>query len=265
MRLIRSANRWRPAARQLLALVGAVVLLTALFWLRTPRLAAQDVEPLEPGDVTSQLYLPAIQNGLAIPAGEIVPGEFIVVLHNAETRAAGGQIESAEAVAVRLSSSVNGEVLYTYDVALSGFAVRVPADQAELAASSLAADPNVAYVEPNRTAQIVATQSPATWGLDRIDQANLPLSNSYTYNNTGANVHAYIIDTGIRATHTQFTGRIGAGYTAIADGQGTNDCQGHGTHVAGTVGGTTYGVAKGVTLHPVRVCSIAAAPAPMRA
>ena len=81
-------------------------------------------------------------------------------------------------------------------------------------------------------------------GLDRIDQRDLPLNNTYNYNQTGAGVHAYIIDTGMRATHQQFTGRVGNGFTAVNDGNGTNDCNGHGTHVAGTVGGTTYGVAK---------------------
>ena len=99
----------------------------------------------------------------------------------------------------------------------------------------------------------LATQTPATWGLDRIDQRDLPLNNTYTYNQTGQGVHAYIIDTGVRASHQQFTGRIGNGFTAINDGNGTNDCNGHGTHVAGTTGGTTYGVAKQVTLHAVRV------------
>jgi subtilisin family serine protease len=253
MRLMRSVKRLRPTAKQLMGLVGACILLAALTWLRSPSLAAQDVEPLEPGDIKGWLFLPAIQNGPANSAGDIIPGEFIVVLQDAATRAAQGQSETAEAVAVRLSSSVGGEILYTYDVALSGFAVRVPADQAEMAASSLAADPNVAYVEPNRVVQVVTTQSPATWGLDRIDQRDRPLSNSYTYNYNGAGVHAYIIDTGLRASHTQFTGRVGNGYTAINDGQGTNDCQGHGTHVGGTVGGTIHGVAKGVTLHAVRV------------
>jgi subtilisin family serine protease len=91
-------------------------------------------------------------------------------------------------------------------------------------------------------------------GIDRIDQRNLPLSTTYTYNFTGAGVHAYIIDTGIRATHQNFGGRVSSqGFTAINDGNGTNDCNGHGTHVSGTVGSSTYGVAKGVTLHAVRV------------
>jgi hypothetical protein len=96
-------------------------------------------------------------------------------------------------------------------------------------------------------------QTPATWGLDRIDQRDLPLNNSYTYNFTGAGVHAYIIDTGIRTTHTEFGGRASGSFTSINDGKGTSDCNGHGTHVAGTVGGATYGVAKSVRLHAVRV------------
>src|SRR4029079_16552661 len=82
---------------------------------------------------------------------------------------------------------------------------------------------------------------------------DLPLNNTYTYNQTGQGVQADIIDTGMRATHQQFTGRVGNGFTAINDGNGTNDCNGHGTHVAGTTGGSTYGVAKQVTLHAVRV------------
>ena len=98
------------------------------------------------------------------------------------------------------------------------------------------------------------TQTNPPWGLDRIDQRNRPLDAQYNYTPTGAGVHAYIIDTGIRKTHTQFGGRAnGNAFSSINDGNGSNDCNGHGTHVAGTVGGSTYGVAKGVTLHAVRV------------
>lgn len=233
--------------------LAACCLIGSVLWFTSPVLRAQDNDPLLPGDAKSQLFLPAISGGQMVAAGEIIPGEFIVVLHDAVTRAAAGQNETAQDVAIRLSSDIRGDVLFTYASALSGFAVRVPAEEAELAASSLANDPNVAYVEPNRVVRAEDTQTGPTWGLDRIDQANLPLSASYTYANSGAGVHAYVIDTGIRATHTQFSGRVGNGYTAISDGQGTNDCQGHGTHVSGTVGGATYGVAKQVTLHPVRV------------
>ncbi len=152
-------------------------------------------------------------------------------------------------VAQELSRAHSADVTAVYQYALKGFAARLSADQAD----ALTNDPRVEYVEQDQVFHTLATQTPATWGLDRVDQRDLPLNNTYTYNQTGQGVQAYIIDTGMRATHQQFTGRVGNGFTAINDGNGTNDCNGHGTHVAGTVGGTTYGIAKQVTLHAVRV------------
>ncbi len=191
-------------------------------------------------------------------AGEVraaqdpIAGSYIVVFKADAVRTAAearSQRPLVAATAQELARSHGGSVTHVYQHALKGFAVRLTADRAE----ALARNPRVAYVEPDQVVHAVATQTPATWGLDRIDQRALPLNNSYTYNQTGAGVQAYIIDTGIRATHAEFTGRMGNGADFVGDGQGTNDCNGHGTHVAGTTGGTTYGVAKQVTLHAVRV------------
>jgi subtilisin family serine protease len=176
---------------------------------------------------------------------EVVKDSYVVVLK--ETAALKKQ--GVGRAASSLTKSYGGAVKRTYRSALSGFEVSV----GEKAAKRLAADPAVAYVQRNGIYHVSATQSPATWGIDRIDQRNLPLSNSYTYATTASNVTAYIIDTGIRITHTEFGGRATSGYTAVNDGNGTNDCNGHGTHVAGTVGGATYGVAKAVQLKAVRV------------
>jgi aqualysin 1 len=137
---------------------------------------------------------------------------------------------------------------YRYGHALRGFAATLPIGALE----AMRDNRHVAYIEADHRVVASATQTPATWGLDRIDQRNLPLSNSYTYNFTGSGVTVYIIDTGIRFTHTQFGGRAVSGYDAI-DGGSADDCNGHGTHVAGTVGSTTYGVAKSVRLVAVRV------------
>jgi subtilisin family serine protease len=173
---------------------------------------------------------------------QLVPGEYLVVLD-----------DSVRDVP-RAAAASGAGVLARWESALKGFAVRASPEQVR----AIRADPRVRFVEPNAIATIVATQAPTpSWGLDRIDQTNLPLDNSYTYGNTGSGVHAYIIDTGIRATHVEFTGRLGNYYDAVTSGGTANDCNGHGTHVAGTVGGTTYGVAKGVTLHAVRVLNCA--------
>lgn len=153
----------------------------------------------------------------------------------------------AGAVDAAMKGLGSGQVHYRYTRVLNGFAASLP----EQALDALLRNPHVAYIEVDSVVSIDATQSPATWGIDRIDQRNLPLSNSYTYNFTGAGVTAYIIDTGILYSHSEFGGRASFGYDAFG-GNGV-DCNGHGTHVAGTVGGATYGVAKGVTLKGVRV------------
>jgi aqualysin 1 len=142
-----------------------------------------------------------------------------------------------------------GRARHFYSRALKGFA----ASLSPLALEAIRRHPLVEYVEGDGIMTVVATQTPATWGLDRIDQRNLPLNNSYTYNATGSGVVAYIIDTGIRTSHNEFGGRASHGFDAVDGALPADDCNGHGTHVAGTVGGTTYGVAKGVSLVAVRV------------
>jgi subtilisin family serine protease len=166
--------------------------------------------------------------------GKVIPDHYIVVLK------AGADPRSVAAVA-------HANPNYVYDAALNGFAAQLNAGQL----NALQHNPNVDYIEQDQEASIDTTQSSATWGLDRIDQRNLPLSTTYTYNKTASNVYAYIIDTGIQTSHSDFGGRAAVSYDAL--GGNGQDCNGHGTHVAGTVGGARYGVAKAVRLRAVRV------------
>jgi aqualysin 1 len=178
-----------------------------------------------------------------------VKDQYLVVLHEWAAQPYGEQ-SFAQNVAEEVARAHGGRLQHVYKHAVLGFAIWLNERQAEV----LADDPRVAYVEEVGVVKASATQSNPPWGLDRIDQRDRPLNAQYNYTPTGAGVHVYVIDTGIRRTHAQFGGRAnGNGFSSINDGNGTNDCNGHGTHVAGTVGGSTYGVAKGVTLHPVRV------------
>jgi len=182
----------------------------------------------------------------AAPEGQIlgadsanaVDGSYIVVYK-----------DSAKAEAKSTAASLGSKVTHRYTKALTGFAATMSEQQAK----QLAADPDVAFVQQNQVVSITADQpNPPSWGLDRVDQRDLPLNRNYSYATTASNVRAYIIDTGMDLDHPDFGGRASSGFDAI-DGGTAEDCHGHGTHVGGTVGGTSYGVAKGVALVAVRV------------
>jgi subtilisin family serine protease len=178
----------------------------------------------------------------AADSATAIAGQYIVVF-----KAGAGRAQKS--AALESARSNGGEVLFLYDAALNGFAAKLPAQ----ALNGLVHNPNVEYIEADQVMSIDTTQTGATWGLDRIDQRNRPLNGTYIYNATGSGVTAYIIDTGIRITHNEFGGRAAYGWDFVGNDSNASDCNGHGTHVAGTVGGTKYGVAKGVSLKAVRV------------
>ncbi len=180
---------------------------------------------------------------LATDSAVAIPGQYIVVFQKGVTLQARHDV-MARAVAL------GGEISFTYTTALSGFAGRLP----QRAVETLRQTPGIAYIEAD---QVWSVNAVASWGLDRIDQRDLPLNDTYSnaHGNIGTGVHAYIIDTGINQSHVDYSGRIGNGFDSQDGDNNPEDCHGHGSHVAGTVGGTTYGVARGVTLHGVRVLS----------
>jgi subtilisin family serine protease len=180
---------------------------------------------------------PAAAEGQVLAAGSpnAVAGSYIVVFKDG--------IQGSG-----VAAKYGAQVRTTYSAALHGF----NATMSDLAARRMAADPAVAFVEQDQVFHVLTTQTnPPSWGLDRIDQRALPLNNAYTFTPTGAGVTAYIIDTGVRVTHQTFGGRASFAFNAV-DTTNT-DCNGHGTHVAGTVGGSQYGVAKGVRIVAVKV------------
>lgn len=177
-----------------------------------------------------------------VRAANPIPGSYIVVMRDAVANVDG----EVDEIGQRYGTTAT----YRYRATIKGFAGRL----SPAVVAALRNDPRISYIEEDQPVYLVGVQAnPPSWGLDRSDQVSLPLNASYTYNQTGAGVDAYIIDTGIRTTHQDFGGRAVAGFDAVTPGGTAADGNGHGTHVAGTVGGTTFGIAKAVRLVAVRV------------
>jgi subtilisin family serine protease len=180
---------------------------------------------------------------------DAIPGRYIVVLNQQAGYSQPETVSMTEAVSYELAGAYGANIDKVYGSAVSGFAAEMSEETAKLMSN----DDRVAWVEEDAVAYATGFQANPTWNLDRVDQRNLPLNTAYQYSTTGSGVHAYVIDSGIRTSHTEFGGRASVAADFVGDGQNGNDCFGHGTHVAGTIGSATYGVAKNVQLHAVRV------------
>ncbi|HET9380536.1 MAG TPA: S8 family peptidase [Streptomyces sp.] len=208
---------------------------------------------------TTTLATAALVGGLAALPAQAAPATGTVLAANSPTAVKdsyivtlkeGAGFKASSSTGKNLIKEYGGTVKRTFGAALNGFAATLSADEA----ARLAADPAVASVEQDQRVHVDATQTNAPWGLDRIDQTSLPLSGTYTYpDSAGQGVTAYIIDTGVRITHTDIAGRAFNGYDAVDGDSVAQDGNGHGTHVATTVAGTTYGVAKKAKIVAVRV------------
>jgi len=178
-----------------------------------------------------------------------IPNQYIVVMKTAPLAAAGAARQQAVEA---LATDFDVQNMRVFGASLPGFGGSMNAERA----AEIARDPRVAFVQQDGRKQVTPLEAPESevvWGLDRSDQRDLPLDGVYEPGATGAGVHVYILDTGVDDSHEEFAGRMGECYSAHVDSWGCRDDHGHGTHVAGSAGGTQYGIAKEVTLHAVRV------------
>lgn len=225
-----TASRRRALAPR--AIAGSATAFTCLALVLTPSLARASADDPDP-----------IIVGADSPAA--VDGEYLVVLKPQSA------LGAAEDIASALTDAVGGEIRTVFNTALDGYSAAL----SETDALAIAADDRVDHVEQVQKVHAIGEQvAPPSWGTDRVDQRNLPLDGRYRYpDSAGAGVNVYVVDSGIRLTHAEFSGRIRPGYDAVSAAGNANDCNGHGTHVAGTAVGATYGIAKKATVYPVRV------------
>lgn len=201
--------------------------------------------------LTAGMFLPVKTSGQKSKfyrSNQPIPNQYIVVLNEDFVGRFASDVEVGTE-AQFLTSLYGGNVRRIYSNAVKGYSATMSALEAE----DLSRNDRVLFVEEDSIISVSSTQPNAGWNLDRVDQRNLPLDSNYSYTQNGLGAHVYIIDTGIRITHQEFGGRATVAFDALNDGQNGIDCNGHGTHVAGIVGGATYGVAKAVSLHSVRV------------